>query len=87
MLQKYTVFEKLIKLLREKLFDSLALDIFSHVALSIMTNLTFGRKIMRKVLLASTALVALGSVSAHAADITISGSYNFIYTWTEIQHS
>ena len=30
---------------------------------------------MRKVLLASTALVALGSISAHAADITISGSY------------
>ena len=29
---------------------------------------------MRKVLLASTALVALGSVSAMAADITISGS-------------
>jgi hypothetical protein len=34
---------------------------------------------MRKVLLASTALVALGSISAHAADITISGSYNFMY--------
>ena len=30
---------------------------------------------MRKVLLASTALVALGSISAHAADISISGSY------------
>ena len=30
---------------------------------------------MRKVLLASTALVALGSVSAMAADVTISGSY------------
>ena len=29
---------------------------------------------MRKVLLASTALVALGSVSAMAADISISGS-------------
>ena len=29
---------------------------------------------MRKVLLASTALFALGSVSAMAADITISGS-------------
>ena len=29
---------------------------------------------MRKVLLASTALVALGSASAMAADITISGS-------------
>ena len=35
---------------------------------------------MRKVLLATTALVALGSVSAHAADISISGGYNFIYT-------
>ena len=35
---------------------------------------------MRKLLLASTALVALGSVSAHAADISISGGYNFIYT-------
>ena len=35
---------------------------------------------MRKLLLASTALVALGSFSAHAADITISGGYNFIYT-------
>ena len=35
---------------------------------------------MRKILLASTALVALGSFSAHAADITISGAYNFIYT-------
>ena len=34
---------------------------------------------MRKVLLASTALVALGSVSAHAADISISGGYNFMY--------
>ena len=34
---------------------------------------------MRKILLASTALVALSSVSAMAADITISGGYNFIY--------
>jgi len=34
---------------------------------------------MRKVILASTALVALGSISAHAADITISGGYNFMY--------
>ena len=34
---------------------------------------------MRKVLLASTALVALGSISAHAADVTISGAYNFMY--------
>ena len=34
---------------------------------------------MRKVLLASTALVALGSVSAMAADVTISGSAEFQY--------
>ena len=35
---------------------------------------------MRKILLASTALVALTSVSAMAADITISGSASLIYT-------
>jgi len=35
---------------------------------------------MRKILLASTALVALTSVSAMAADVTISGSYAFKYT-------
>jgi len=35
---------------------------------------------MRKILLASTALVALTSVSAMAADVTISGSMNFIYS-------
>jgi hypothetical protein len=34
---------------------------------------------MRKILLASTALVALTSVSAMAADVTISGGYNIIY--------
>ena len=34
---------------------------------------------MRKILLASTALVALSSVSAMAADITISGGYNFMF--------
>ena len=34
---------------------------------------------MRKILLASTALVALGSISAHAADVTISGGYDFKY--------
>ena len=34
---------------------------------------------MRKILLASTALFALSSVSAMAADITISGSYAFKY--------
>jgi hypothetical protein len=34
---------------------------------------------MRKILLASTALVALTSVSAMAADISISGSTNFTY--------
>ena len=33
---------------------------------------------MRKVLLASTALVALGSVSAMAADISISGSTELV---------
>ena len=32
---------------------------------------------MRRVLLATTALVALGSISAHAADVSISGAYNF----------
>ena len=35
---------------------------------------------MRKILLASTALVAMTSVSAMASDITISGSMNFIYS-------
>jgi len=35
---------------------------------------------MRKILLASTALVALTSVSAMAADVTISGGANFIYS-------
>jgi len=35
---------------------------------------------MRKILLASTALVALTSVSAMAADVTISGSASLIYT-------
>jgi len=34
---------------------------------------------MRKILLASTALVALTSVSAMAADVTISGGFNLIY--------
>jgi len=34
---------------------------------------------MRKILLASTALVAMTSVSAMAADITISGSTSFVY--------
>ena len=34
---------------------------------------------MRKVLLASTALIALGSVSAMAADVNISGSYEMLY--------
>ena len=34
---------------------------------------------MRKILLASTALVALTSVSAMAADVTISGSASLIY--------
>ena len=35
---------------------------------------------MRKVLLASTALVALSSVSAMAADVTLSGSYAWVYS-------
>jgi len=35
---------------------------------------------MRKILLATTAIVALTSVSAMAADVTISGSHNFIYS-------
>ncbi len=44
-----------------------------------MTELTFlGENIMRKVLLASTALVALGSASAMAADISISGSSEMV---------
>jgi hypothetical protein len=43
-----------------------------------MFNL-LGEKIMRKVLLASTALVALGSVSAMASDVTISGSAEWQY--------
>ena len=34
---------------------------------------------MRKILLASTAIVALTSVSAMATDITISGSSSLIY--------
>lgn len=38
-----------------------------------------GDKTMRKVLLASTALVALGSVSAMAADVTISGNTTWQY--------
>jgi len=42
-------------------------------------KLTFlGEKVMRKVLLASTALFALGSVSAMAADISISGSTELV---------
>jgi len=35
--------------------------------------------IMRKILLASTALVAVGSVAAHAADLTITGSSDWHY--------
>ena len=35
---------------------------------------------MRKVLLASTALIALGSVSAMAADVNIAGSYEMLFT-------
>ena len=38
---------------------------------------------MRKVLLASTALVALTSASAMAADVTISGSYEALYSMVD----
>ena len=34
---------------------------------------------MRKVLLATTALVAMGGVTAAAADVTIGGSYRYQY--------
>jgi len=43
-----------------------------------MKSTFLGEKVMRKVLLASTALFALGSVSAMAADISISGSTEFV---------
>ncbi len=42
---------------------------------------------MRKILLASTALVALTSVSAMAADVTISGSASLIYLIMTIKMS
>ena len=42
---------------------------------------------MRKVLLASTALFALGSVSAMAADITISGSTDLVLDMGFRKHS
>ena len=44
---------------------------------------------MRKVLLATTALVAMGGVSAASADISISGSasYNYITTQAQITGS
>ena len=38
---------------------------------------------MRKILLASTALVAMSSVSAMAADVTISGSYETLYSMVD----
>ena len=38
---------------------------------------------MRKILLASTALVAMGSASAMAADVTISGSYETLYSMVD----
>ena len=40
---------------------------------------------MRKVLLATTALVAMGGVSAASADISISGSVQYNYTTTLVQ--
>ena len=42
---------------------------------------------MRKVLLASTALFALGSVSAMAADISISGSTEMVLEWVIQQNT
>ena len=39
-----------------------------------------GDLIMRKVLLATTALVAVGGVTAANADISISGNYEWEYT-------
>ena len=39
---------------------------------------------MRKVLLATTALIALGSVSAVAADVSLSGNVRWRYqTWSD----
>ena len=38
------------------------------------------RKTMRKILLTTTALVALGGVSAASADISISGAASYNYT-------
>jgi len=39
---------------------------------------------MRKVLLATTALVAMGGVSSASADVTISGAFEFLYTsWSD----
>ena len=39
---------------------------------------------MRKILLTTTALIALGSVSAVAADISLSGNVRFRYnTWSD----
>ena len=45
-----------------------------------MAAALFGRKNMRKILLTTTALVALGGVSAASADIAISGSASYNYT-------
>ena len=39
---------------------------------------------MRKILLTTTALIALGSVSAVAADVSLSGNMRFRYnTWSD----
>merc|ERR1712100_211566 len=53
---------------------------------SIILSITikFGRFRMRKILLSTTALVALGVASAQAADFTISGGSEFDYTsWSD----
>ncbi len=39
---------------------------------------------MRKVLLATTALVAVGGVSAASADVSISGGYEAAYVSTDV---
>ena len=44
---------------------------------------SMGDRNMRKILLASTAIVALGSAHALAADVTISGSAEAVYTSTD----
>ena len=61
-----------------KIADFVRSNILVRSSITSTTKL-LGEKIMRKVLLASTALFALGSVSAMAADITISGGFELGY--------